>query len=145
MKRYRDRKTDQLGDALSQQLKQQLDRPPLTEEELFSFAQFNAAEAERGGYSNYSYWMATIRAFFHNKVAVFFLIVMVALLVFTFIQPLLPGQMDPLTIHYDDNGRVLQNLKPGEQGYIFGTNKLGQDVWSVSGPAPAPPCSSVSP
>ncbi len=49
---------------------------------------------------------------------------------FTFIQPLLPGQMDPLTIHYDDNGRVLQNLKPGEQGYIFGTNKLGQDVWS---------------
>ena len=130
MKRYRDRKTDQLGDALSQQLKQQLDRPPLTEEELFSFAQFNAAEAERGGYSNYSYWMATIRAFFHNKVAVFFLIVMVALLVFTFIQPLLPGQMDPLTIHYDDNGRVLQNLKPGEQGYIFGTNKLGQDVWS---------------
>ena len=52
MKRYRDRKTDQLGDALSQQLKQQLDRPPLTEEELFSFAQFNAAEAERGGYSN---------------------------------------------------------------------------------------------
>ena len=130
MKRYRDRKTDQLGDALSQQLKQQLDRPPLTEEELFSFAQFNAAEAERGGYSNYSYWMATIRAFFHNKVAVFFLIVMVALLVFTFIQPLLPGQMDPLTINYDDNGRVLQNLKPGEQGYIFGTNKLGQDVWS---------------
>lgn len=74
--------------------------------------------------------MATIRAFFHNKVAVFFLIVMVALLVFTFIQPLRPDRLDPLTIHYDDNGRVLQNLKPGEQGYIFGTNKLGQDVWS---------------
>ena len=130
MKRYRDRKTDQLGDALSQQLKQQLDRPPLTEEELFSFAQFNAAEAERGGYSNYSYWMATIRAFFHNKVAVFFLIVMVALLVFTFIQPLLPGQMDPLTIHYDESGRVLQNLSPGEEGFLFGTNEIGQDIWA---------------
>lgn len=53
--------------------------------------------------------------------------------------------MDPLTIHYDDNGRVLQNLKPGEQGYIFGTNKLGQDVWSRIWSGPAPPCSSVSP
>ena len=40
--------------------------------------QFDASAAERGGYSNYSYWMATLRAFFKNKVAVFFLIVMVA-------------------------------------------------------------------
>ena len=140
MKRYRDRKTDQLGDALSQQLKQQLDRPPLTEEELFSFAQFNAAEAERGGYSNYSYWMATIRAFFHNKVAVFFLIVMVALLVFTFIQPLLPGQMDPLTIHYDD-----KTSSPVSRAISSAPISWAKMFGPVSGPAPAPPCSSVSP
>ena len=138
MKRYRDHKTDQLGDHLTQQLRQELSaapagqRPdvPAASQDLFEFAQFNAAEAERGGYSNYSYWGATLRAFFKNRVAVFFLIVMVALLAFTFIQPLLPGQMDPLTIHYDENGRVLQNLKPGEQGYIFGTNEIGQDIWA---------------
>ena len=130
MKRYRDRKTDQLGDALSQQLKQQLDRPPLTEEELFSFAQFNAAEAERGGYSNYSYWGATLRSFFKNRVAVFFLIVMAAPLAFTFIQPLLPGQMEPLTINYGEDGRTLRNLAPGEQGFLFGTNNIGQDIWA---------------
>ena len=57
---------------------------PAASQDLFEFAQFNAAEAERGGYSNYSYWMATLRAFFKNRVAVFFLIVMVALLAFTY-------------------------------------------------------------
>ena len=143
MKRYRDRKTDQLGDALSQQLKQQLDRPPLTEEELFSFAQFNAAEAERGGYSNYSYWMATIRAFFHNKVAVFFLIVMVALLVFTFIQPLLPGQMDPLTT--TTMAVCCKTSSPVSRAISSAPISWAKMFGPVSGPAPAPPCSSVSP
>ena len=130
MKRYRDRRTDQLGDALAKQMEREVKASDLTDAELFSFAGFDASAAERGGYSNYSYWMATLRAFFKNKVAVFFLIVMVALLAFTFIQPLLPGQLDPLTIHYGEDGRVLQNLKPGEQGFIFGTNEIGQDIWA---------------
>ena len=130
MKRYRDRRTNQLGDALAEQMGREVKASDLTDAELFSFAGFDASAAERGGYSNYSYWMATLRAFFKNRVAVFFLIVMVALLAFTFIQPLLPGQLDPLTIHYGEDGRVLQNLKPGEQGFIFGTNEIGQDIWS---------------
>ena len=130
MKRYRDKKTDQLGDALCRQLDQELRRPDLTDEELFSFAEFDASAAERGGYSNYSYWSATVRAFLRDKVAVFFLVLMVALLAFTFIQPFLPGQMDPLTIHYDESGRVLQNLSPGEEGFLFGTNEIGQDIWA---------------
>ena len=130
MKRYRDKKTDQLGDALCRQLEQELRRPDLTDEELFSFAEFDASAAERGGYSNYSYWSATVRAFLRDKVAVFFLILMVALLAFTFIQPFLPGQMDPLTIHYDESGRGLQNLSPGEEGFLFGTNEIGQDIWA---------------
>ena len=128
MKRYRDRRTNQLGDALAEQMAREVKASDLTDAELFSFAGFDASAAERGGYSNYSYWMATLRAFFKNKVAVFFLIVMVALLAFTFIQPLLPGQLDPLTIHYGEDGRVLQNLKPGEQGFIFGTNEIGQEI-----------------
>lgn len=130
MKHFRDHKTKQLGDALSHQLEQELSGANLTDEELFSFAEFNAAEAERVGYSNYSYWRATLRAFFKNKVAVFFLVVMVAMLAFTFIQPFLPGQRDPIVINYGEDGRTLSNLSPGEQGYIFGTNNIGQDIWS---------------
>lgn len=130
MKRYRDRRTDQLGDAVNAQLSQDLSGAGMSEEELFSFAGFDAGEAERGGYSNYSYWGATLRAFFHNKTAVFFLLVMVCTLAFTFIQPLLPGQRDPITINFGENGRTLSNLAPGEQGFLFGTNNLGQDIWA---------------
>jgi oligopeptide transport system permease protein len=132
MKRYRDQKTDQLSDHLADQLRSELSGPNydgMTEEELFSFADFNAENAERGGYSNYSYWGATIRAFFHNKVAVFFLILMAAVLAFTFIQPYLPGQKDPLLIHNSEWGIPLNNVSPCAE-FWFGTNSIGQDLWA---------------
>ena len=130
MKSYRSHKTEQLGGALEAQLRKELSAADMTDEELFSFAGFDASAAERGGYSNYSYWGATVRAFFQNKIAVFFLVLMVATLAFTFIQPYLPNQRDPITIFYNESGRTLSNLSPGEQGFIFGTNNIGQDIWS---------------
>ena len=130
MKSYRNHKTEQLGGALEQQLKEQMSAADMTDEKLFSFAGFDASAAERGGYSNYSYWGATVRAFLKNKVAVFFLLVMVATLAFTFLQPYLPNQHDPITINYNESGRTLSNLAPGEEGFLFGTNNIGQDIWS---------------
>ena len=139
MKRYKDLKTEQLAGALEEQLKGQLAQKEaqaagtpsaeaaatgLSDKELFAFAGFDASEAERGGYSNYSYWRATLRVFFKNRIAVFFLIVMVLTLLFTFIQPLLPGQRDPLTIHYNESGRTLSNLAPGEQGFTVLEDQL---------------------
>ena len=64
----------------------------LSEKELFSFAAQNPDDAERIGYTDYSYWRSTFRTFMHRKVAVALLIVMLLLLLFTFIQPLLPGR-----------------------------------------------------
>ena len=119
---------DNLSDKLTEQLKKDVSEE-MTDEELFSFADFNAEDAERSGYSDYSYWGSTLRAFFQNKVAVFFLIVMVSVLVFTFIQPYLPGQKDPLLIHNDEWGLPLNNVAPGEE-FIFGTNAIGQDLWA---------------
>ena len=78
----RDKATDTLGDKLSRQLQEDV-APKMSDEEAFSFAGFNAEDAERGGYSDYSYWKSTLRAFFQNKIAVFFLFVMVAVLLFT--------------------------------------------------------------
>ena len=81
MKRYKDLKTEQLAGALEEQLKEQLSQNAarsggapsaeaaatgLSDKELFSFAGFDASEAERGGYSNYSYWRATLRVFFQK-------------------------------------------------------------------------------
>ncbi len=126
---YRRQKEEQLADTLNAQLQESLE-PEMSEEELFSFAEFDSENAERGGYSNYSYWGSTLRAFFQNKAAVFFLIVMVTVLVFTFVQPYLPGQRDPLEIHMNEWGLPLNNVPPGKDGFILGTNSIGQDLWS---------------
>ena len=126
---YRRRMEEELADKLNTRLEEELN-PEMTEEELFSFAEFDPENAERGGYSNYSYWGSTIRAFFQNKAAVFFLIIMVAVLLFTFIQPYLPGQRDPLEIHTTEWGLPLNNVPPGTDGFILGTNSIGQDLWS---------------
>lgn len=126
---YRRRKEEELADKLNAQLAEQLN-PEMSDEEKFSFAEFNAEDAERGGYSDYSYWGSTLRAFFQDKMAVFFLLVMVTVLVFTFVQPYLPGQKDPLLIHNNDWGLPLNNVPPGVDGFILGTNSIGQDLWA---------------
>ena len=126
---YRRQKEEELADKLNSQLKEDL-MPDISEEELFSFAEFDPESAERGGYSNYSYWGSTLRAFFQNKSAVLFLIIMVTVLAFTFIQPRLPGQMDPLEIHTNEWGMPFNNIPPGTDGFILGTNSIGQDLWS---------------
>lgn len=129
MKRYRDHKTDVLGGRLNEQLEQAVGGGALSDEELFSFAGFDAGAAERGGYSNYSYWGATVRAFLQNRTAVFFLCLMALVLAFTFIQPYLPNQRDPLLVHNNDWGLPLNNIPPGEE-FWFGTNAIGQDLWA---------------
>ncbi|MDE6107747.1 MAG: ABC transporter permease, partial [Oscillospiraceae bacterium] len=125
--------TDNLGDKLSEQLKKELEaqkrRETMSEVELFSFASFDAARAERTGAPDYSYWRSTLRAFFRNRVAVFFLCLMAFTLLFTFIQPYLPAQKDPLFIHTNEYGIPLNNIPPGEE-FWFGTNSIGQDLWA---------------
>jgi oligopeptide transport system permease protein len=97
---------------------------------LFQFAGYDADAGERIGYSNYSYWRSTMQVFLKNKVALVLLIVLGTLLVFTFIQPLLPGQKDPLHIHIDPStGIQFRNLTPSAE-FWFGTNSIGQDLWS---------------
>ena len=130
----RGEKEKQLENAITADLKKKLtpyeSYRDLPEEELFAEAAADESDAERGGYSNYSYWKATLRAFFKNKVAVFFLIVIIAVLAFTFVQPLLPNQKSPKTIYNDpQTGIQIINHQPGSE-FWFGTNSIGQDLWA---------------
>lgn len=102
----------------------------MSEEEKFSYAEFRPEDAENTGYSNYSYWNSTVRAFLKNKMAVVLLLSMILLLAFTFIQPYLPGQFDPNLIVNDEEGRQFRNVPPGQHGFILGTNSIGQDLWA---------------
>ncbi len=97
--------------------------------ELFGFAEYDEGSAEKTGYSNYSYWKSTLQAFLHNKVAVTLLGVIIFILLFTCIQPFLPGQIDPNLVNNDAGGMQISNHKP-DGTYWFGTNSIGQDLWS---------------
>jgi len=143
--RIKDRKTEALSASLEGQLKRNY-----SQEEYFEFAPYDPDAGERGGYSDYSYWRSTLRAFRKNKVSMFFLCLIVATLLFTFLEPLIPYDREPNTIYYveqekinlftrkpelDANGNPIVEVslakdKAPSEEFWFGTNAIGQDLWS---------------
>lgn len=95
-----------------------------SQDELFYFVDYSAEEAERIGYSNYSYWGSVVQNFLKHKIAVFFLILFVVLVVFSFIA-LAIGKYDYQTLMSDSS---LAFTKPNGE-YWFGTDNLGRDYW----------------
>ena len=101
------------------------------QDELFYFVDYSPEEAERVGYSNYSYWGSTFRAFLKNKAAVALLIALAAVVAFAFLQPYLPGQADPNLCAVDPvTGIQYRNIAPGQDGFVWGSNSIGQDLWA---------------
>lgn len=123
MKTLRNKLTEPILEAASDRIKN------MSDEELFSIAEFDSANSERTGYSNYSYWRSTLSTFRKNKTAMFLLGLLLVTLLFTIIQPYLPGQKDPIFIHTDETGLQLRNIAPGSE-FWFGTNSIGQDLWA---------------
>ena len=103
----------------------------MPEEELFTPAGFSSQQAEATASTSYSYWGSTFRAFFKNKLAVALLAALAAVVVFAFVQPLLPGQADPNLCAVDPaTGIQYRNIAPGQQGFLWGSNSIGQDLWA---------------
>ncbi len=116
------------------------DKDDLTAEEIaaldaseFVPQAFDAAQAEAVAYSNYSYWRCTFQAFWKNTGARLLLIALVLLVVFTVVQPLLPGHKDPNEVFntFDKYGKAtpMKNQPPSAE-YWFGTDAVGHDLWS---------------
>ena len=122
---YRIQKEKQLAQAAEEALQQSVDA------ELFQFAEYDPDRAEQTGYSNYSYWKSTFAVFRRNKVAMGLLVLIAVILLFTFIQPYLPGQRPATLINNDPvTGMHMANRKPDAE-FWFGTNSIGQDLWSM--------------
>lgn len=99
-------------------------------DELFRVSTDHAGSSERIGYSNYSYWASTWQVFRRNKVAMACLMLLCAILLFTFLQPFLPAQRDPTYCNINAvTGMQERNLPPSGD-YWFGTNSIGQDLWA---------------
>ena len=126
-------KSKQLEDALTQRQKQgpAAAWAGLPEDELFTPAGFRAEEAEATASSNYSYWGSTLRSFLKNRFAVALLVALVAVVAFAFLQPHLPGQIDPNYCRVDpETGIQYRNIAPGVDGFVWGSNSIGQDLWA---------------
>lgn len=99
-------------------------------QDMFTFAEYDAGAAERTGYSNYSYWASTWRVFTKNRVAMFFMTLLITLMVFTFIQPYLPSQKNPTEVYISEETGKQDRNQPPSGTYWFGTNSIGQDLWA---------------
>ena len=94
------------------------------EDELFTFVEYSAEDAERTGYSDYSYWKSVFQNFMKKKSAVILSIIFLALVVFSFIA-LAIGKYN-YTELTTDNTKAF--ISPNAE-YWFGTDNLGRDYW----------------
>ncbi|MBQ8160998.1 MAG: ABC transporter permease [Clostridia bacterium] len=97
----------------------------MPEKQLFEFAEYKPQEAERTGYSNYSYWKSVWQNFLKKRSAVVMSLVFLALFLFTFIAPAI-SKYDVNSLRVDAN---LAFISPNGE-YWFGTDNLGRDYWS---------------
>lgn len=97
----------------------------MTDTELFSFTPYKPEDAERSGYSEYSYWKSVWRNFKKKKSAVVMSCVFLLLFIFTFVAQAIG--------HYKVGHLIPDNTKmfvsPNGE-YWFGTDNLGRDYWS---------------
>ena len=99
----------------------------MPEKQLFDFAEYHAQDAEKTGYSNYSYWKSVWANFIKKKVAVFMACVFFALIIFTFIAPAI-SIYDAKTVRIDFPNRETRFLSPNSH-FWFGTDSIGCDYW----------------
>ena len=63
-------------------------------QDLFAPAPFNAAESEKTGASNYSYWKSTLRTFFKSKAVVALVVLVCGIILMSFLYPVF-SSVDP--------------------------------------------------
>ena len=102
-------------------------RSRMPEKQLFQFAEYHSQEAERIGYSNYSYWKSVWRNFIKKKIAVCMAIVFILLIAFTFIAPTF-SKYDAATVRVDHADMSKMFTSPNSE-YWFGTDSIGCDYW----------------
>ena len=100
-------------------------RAMMPEKQLFSYAEYRAQEAERIGYSQYSYWKSVWRNFLKKKAAVIMSLVFLTLFLFTFVAGAI-GKYDVYNLRIDNS---LMFISPNSE-FWFGTDNMGRDYWA---------------
>ena len=95
-----------------------------TTEDLFRFAEHSSEDAERIGFSDYSYWGSVMQNFLKKKSAVFMLILFLSVVIFSYVAMDI-AKYDYTHLRID---RDIAYLTPNTE-YWFGTDNLGRDYW----------------
>lgn len=97
---------------------------------LFTLQRADDSASEHIAAPTYSYWGSVFRRFFSNKLAIFMLIIVVAVVIMAFIHPLIS--------HYDNlvtpnvNNKAMHYVRPFKMdGYIFGTDDKGNNLFDA--------------
>ncbi|MBR0464986.1 MAG: ABC transporter permease [Clostridia bacterium] len=99
----------------------------MPESQLFEFAAYHSQDAERIGYSNYSYWKSVWQNFLKKKPAVIMLCVFILLFIFTYVAEWIsPYKIAELQ---QDNQQIF--LTPSSEHW-FGTTQAGKDYWVIT-------------
>ncbi|MFQ6862405.1 MAG: ABC transporter permease [Beduini sp.] len=96
----------------------------LTEKELFTLVEYSPEDAEKTGYSDYSYWKSVFSTFLKNKVAVTLLVLFVAVVIFSFVA------LSIAKFSYNMAPNTPDMLLTPNSTYWFGTDSIGRDMWS---------------
>ncbi|MBG9981152.1 ABC transporter permease [Facklamia sp. DSM 111018] len=94
----------------------------------FQYVETSRKEAEKIDSPKYSYWESVWRTFRQNKVAMFFLVVMVLILLMSFIQPMFSGY-DPMDTS-KINDLSARYVEPSAEHW-FGTDADGQSLFDA--------------
>jgi oligopeptide transport system permease protein len=94
----------------------------------FIFVETNSLASEKIDTPKYSYWRSVMRKFFSNKVAIFMLILMLAVLLMSFIQPLFSGYK---FMDVKDINDFTKRYNPPSAKFWFGTDANGMSLFDA--------------
>ena len=111
----------------------------LSEEELFAFAGNEKEAAEHIDAPKYSYWNSVFRVFFRKKLNIFLLILLAAVIAFSFIYPAVIGYdsaVDPYVNLLDPGSKHLTPRQAMEKfgpslKWVLGTGASGQSTFDA--------------
>lgn len=102
----------------------------LNDPKLFEKKIADESSSEHIAAPKYSYWGSVWRNFFHNKLAMFLLVIIIIVFLFAFIQPSVSGY-DPMKTP-NINNKAMHYIRPFKQsGYLFGTDDKGNSLFNA--------------
>ncbi|MGY3775984.1 oligopeptide ABC transporter permease OppC [Helcococcus sueciensis] len=107
---------------------EKLEKDIVLSDDLFEFVKVDEKASEKIATPEYSYWGSVFRKFFSSKVAVFMLVVLIAVLAFAFIQPMFSG-FDNLNTSNINNPKM-RFIRPNWE-HPFGTDDVGRPVFDL--------------